>query len=87
MSTLKNSVRLVGHLGMDPEVKNFDNNRKLARLSLATNETYKNEKDERVTDTQWHNIVMWGAQAKLAEDFLKKAMKLPWKAGCPPGIM
>ena len=72
MSTLKNSVRLVGNLGMDPEVKSFDNNRKLAKLSLATNETYKNDKGERVTDTQWHSLVSWGTQAKFAEDYLKK---------------
>ena len=72
MSTLRNSVRLVGNLGMDPEVKNFDSNRKLTRLSLATNETYKNDKGERVTDTQWHNLILWGAQAKLAEELLKK---------------
>ena len=72
MSTLKNSVRLVGNLGMDPEVKSFDNNRKLAKLSLATNETYKNDKGERITDTQWHSLILWGTQAKFAEDFLKK---------------
>jgi single-strand DNA-binding protein len=72
MNTLKNSVRLVGNLGMDPEVKSFDNNRKLAKISIATNETYKNDKGEKVTDTQWHNLVMWGAQANLAEDLLKK---------------
>jgi single-strand DNA-binding protein len=72
MSTLKNSVRLVGNLGMDPEVRVFDNNRKLAKLSLATNEWYKNDKGEKVTETQWHNIVIWGAQAKFAEDILKK---------------
>jgi single-strand DNA-binding protein len=72
MSTLRNSVRLVGNLGMDPEVKSFDNNRKLAKLSLATNETYKNDKGERITDTQWHSLVVWGTQAKFAEDFLKK---------------
>jgi single-strand DNA-binding protein len=72
MSTLKNSVRLVGNLGMDPEVKSFDNNRKLAKLSLATHESYKNDKGERVTDTQWHSLVVWGAQAKLVEDLLKK---------------
>ena len=72
MSTLRNSVRLVGNLGMDPEVKSFDNNRKLAKLSLATNETYKNDKGEKITDTQWHSLVVWGAQAKFAEDFLKK---------------
>jgi single-strand DNA-binding protein len=72
MNTLKNSVRLVGNLGMDPEVKSFDNNRKLAKISIATNETYKNDKGEKITDTQWHNLVMWGNQAKLAEDLLKK---------------
>ncbi|HVV54721.1 MAG TPA: single-stranded DNA-binding protein [Mucilaginibacter sp.] len=72
MNTLKNSVRLVGNLGMDPEVKSFENNRKLAKLSLATNETYKNDKGDRVTDTQWHNLVLWGNQASLAEDLLKK---------------
>jgi single-strand DNA-binding protein len=72
MNTLKNSVRLVGNLGMDPEVKTLDNNRKLARLSLATNETYKNDKGEKVTETQWHHITLWGPQAKIAEDILKK---------------
>ena len=72
MNSLKNSVRLVGNLGRDPEVKSFDNNRKLATLSLATNETYKNDKGEKVTETQWHNIVIWGAQAKFAEEMLKK---------------
>jgi len=72
MNTLRNSVRLVGNLGMDPEVKSLDNNRKLARLSLATSESYKNDKGEKVTETQWHNLVSWGNQAKFAEDYLKK---------------
>jgi single-strand DNA-binding protein len=72
MNSLKNSVRLVGNLGMNPEVKSFDNDRKLARLSLATSESHKNEKGEKVTDTQWHNLVLWGMQAKFAEDSLKK---------------
>jgi single-strand DNA-binding protein len=72
MNTLRNSVRLVGNLGMDPEIKSFDNNKKLARLSIATHESYKNDKGEKTTETQWHNVVMWNAQAKLAEDYLKK---------------
>jgi single-strand DNA-binding protein len=72
MNSLRNSVRLVGNLGMDPEVKSFDNNKKLAKLSLATSESYKNDKGEKVTETQWHNLVLWGAQAKFAEDYLKK---------------
>jgi len=72
MNSLRNSVRLVGNLGMDPEVKSFDNNKKLARLSLATSESYKNDKGEKVTETQWHNLVLWGNLAKFAEDDLKK---------------
>ncbi len=72
MNALKNSVRLVGNLGTDPEVRNFDNDKKLTRLSLATNENYKNDKGERVTETQWHNLILWGAQAKLAESLLQK---------------
>lgn len=72
MTTLKNSVRLIGNLGTDPDVKTFDNNRKLARLSIATNDNYNNDKGEKVTQTQWHHLVLWGAQATLAETLLKK---------------
>src|ERR1700744_2062233 len=72
MNTLRNSVRLVGNLGMDPDVKEFEGNKKKARLSLATKDSYRNDKGELVTDTQWHNLVLWGAQAKFAEEDLKK---------------
>jgi single-strand DNA-binding protein len=72
MASLKNSVRLMGHLGTDPEVRAFENNRKLARLSIAINENYKNDKGEKVTETQWHHLVFWGSQATLAEQYLKK---------------
>jgi len=57
---------------MDPDVRTFENNRKLARLSIATNDSYKNDKGEKVTETQWHHIVMWGTQASMAESYLKK---------------
>lgn len=72
MNTLRNSVRLVGNLGMDPEIKNFDLNKKLAKFSIATNESYKNDKGEKVTETQWHFVIMWNGQAKMAEELLKK---------------
>src|SRR6201996_1818565 len=72
MNSLRNSVRLVGNLGMDPEVKTFDTNKKMVKLSLATNESYKNDKGEKVTETQWHNLVIWGNQAQIAADILKK---------------
>ena len=59
MNTLKNKVQLIGNLGNAPEVKTMDGGKKLARISLATNETYKNAKGEKVTETQWHNVIAW----------------------------
>src|SRR5690606_36573896 len=56
MKAVINSVRLMGRLGMDPDMKTFDSGRKMARLSLATNDVYKTGEGERVTDTQWHNL-------------------------------
>lgn len=72
MNSLRNSVRLVGRLGTDPEVKIFGTDKKLTKLSLATSDSYRNDKGERTTDTQWHSLVIWGAQAQIAEDLLKK---------------
>jgi single-strand DNA-binding protein len=76
MNALKNRVQLIGHLGMDPEVKAIENGTKLARLRLATNETYQNAKGEKVTETQWHNVVAWGKTAELAEKLLTKGAEL-----------
>ncbi len=76
MSNLRNSVRLVGFLGNDPEVKVLANNKKIARVSIATNESYKNEKGEKVEDTQWHNLVMWDKTAALAESYLHKGSEV-----------
>jgi single-strand DNA-binding protein len=72
MNTLKNKVQLIGHLGLDPEVKNLESGKKLAKISLATNETYKSVKGDKVTETQWHNLVAWGKTAEYAEKYLKK---------------
>ena len=71
MKSLRNSVQLIGRLGKDPEVKTF-NDKKKAAFSLATSETYKNQKGEKVEDTQWHNVVIWGKLAGIAEKYLKK---------------
>ncbi|MCU0419329.1 MAG: single-stranded DNA-binding protein, partial [Cyclobacteriaceae bacterium] len=55
MKSLRNSVQLIGRLGKDPEVKIFGEDKKKAAFSLATTDTYKNAKGEKVEDTQWHN--------------------------------
>jgi single-strand DNA-binding protein len=72
MTTLRNSVNLIGHLGNDPEMKTFGENRRMARFSLATNDYYTDSEGKRVTETQWHNIVAWGKTAEIAEKLLKK---------------
>ena len=76
MSTLKNKVQLIGNLGQDPEIINLESGRKLAKFSIATNETYKNQKGEKVTDTQWHNIVAWGKTAEIIENYLTKGKEV-----------
>ena len=76
MNNLKNSVRLIGHLGQTPEVKDLSNGKKLAKFSMAINESYKNEAGERVIDTQWHNITAWGKQAELVGKLLKKGSEV-----------
>jgi single-strand DNA-binding protein len=76
MNALRNKVQLIGNLGMNPEVKTLDGGKKLAKFSIATNENYKNAKGEKVTDTQWHNVVAWGKTAEIIEKFLKKGSEV-----------
>jgi single-strand DNA-binding protein len=76
MYALKNKVQLIGHLGNAPEVKTIESGKKLARFSIATNETYRNAKGERVTETQWHTLVAWGKVADIAEKYLNKGKEV-----------
>lgn len=76
MSTLKNSVRLTGFLGTKPVMKKFGDNKYLVRVSLATNERYKNQEGEWLTDTQWHQLVFWGKQAVFVEKSLDKGSEI-----------
>jgi len=72
MNNLKNKVQLIGNLGMNPEIKTLESGKKLAKLSIATNEQYKNVKGEKIEDTQWHNLVAWGKTADIIEKYLQK---------------
>jgi len=76
MNASRNRVQLIGNLGADPEVKTFDDDRKMAKFPIATNEVYNNSKGEKVQDTQWHNVVMWGKVAEIAEKYLKKGQEI-----------
>ncbi len=75
MNSLRNSVRLVGHLGNNPEVKEIASGKKVAKISLATNESFKKNGDQ-VTETQWHNLVAWGKTADIAEKYLQKGQEV-----------
>ena len=72
MKDLKNRVQLIGNLGMDPEVKQFENGKKLAKFSVATSQVYYDNKGEKVEDTQWHNIIAWDKDAERVEKYLAK---------------
>lgn len=67
-----NKVILVGHLGNDPETIHFDGGGQLTKASLATSETYTNRDGEKVTDTQWHNIVFRNKLSEIADKYLEK---------------
>ena len=67
-----NKVMLIGNLGKDPEVRYLDNGVAVANFSLATTENYKNKEGERVSQTEWHNVVLWRGLAEVAEKYLKK---------------
>ena len=71
---MKNKVQLIGHLGANPEIKTLDGGKKLARINIATSETYTNLKGEKVTETQWHNVVAWGKTAEIAEKYFTKGL-------------
>ncbi|NNF19454.1 MAG: single-stranded DNA-binding protein [Flavobacteriaceae bacterium] len=76
MNALRNKVVLIGNLGQDPEIVALENGSKLAKFSVATNESYKNGKGEKVTDTQWHQVVAWGKTAEIVENYLHKGSEV-----------
>ena len=76
MNNLKNRVNLIGNLGADPEVKELESGKKFAKVRLATSENYKNKDGDKVTDTQWHNLVVWGHKVEFAEKYLKKGQEV-----------
>jgi single-strand DNA-binding protein len=76
MNNLRNSVRLIGNLGANPEIKELNSGKKLAKASLATSDKYKDADGNQVTQTQWHNLVAWGKTADFFEKFLEKGIEV-----------
>ncbi|MHA7129134.1 single-stranded DNA-binding protein [Algoriphagus namhaensis] len=76
MSTLRNKVQLIGHLGNKVEIKKLDGGKIVGTVSIATREVYKNQKGERVEDTTWHNLVAWGKTAEILEKYTDKGSEI-----------
>lgn len=71
-NTIKNSVQLIGNIGKDVEILNFENGNKKASVSIATTDYYTNNKGEKVKQTEWHNLIAWGKTAELMAQVLRK---------------
>ncbi|HOJ90987.1 MAG TPA: single-stranded DNA-binding protein [Saprospiraceae bacterium] len=74
MNLLRNSVQLIGHLGKDPEMTKLDKGKRIARVSLATNENYGGKSKD--AQTQWHNLVAWDGKAEFMSQYLKKGQEI-----------
>ncbi len=76
MNTLRNKVQLIGNLGNKPEIITLESGKKIAKFSIATNEVYKNAQGEKVTETQWHNLVAWNKTAEIVEKYVEKGREI-----------
>ena len=76
MNALRNSVRLIGHLGDDPKVRKLDSGKTVANFSIATNEIYRDHNGNKQSETTWHRLVAWGKQAEIIENYVKKGSEI-----------
>jgi single-strand DNA-binding protein len=73
---MKNSVQLIGHVGQEPEIKNLEGGKKLANISVATNEVYYHDNGDKLEQTQWHRVTAWGKTAEIIERFVTKGKEI-----------
>ena len=76
MNAMKNRVQLIGNVGNDPEIKTLESGKKLAHLTIATNDVYRNEKGDKVEQTEWHRVTAWGKTAEIIEKFVVKGKEV-----------
>jgi len=72
MNNLRNKVQLIGRVGNTPEVILLESGKKLVKFAMATNDSYKNEKGDKVEDTQWHNLIVWSKLVDVVEQYVNK---------------
>ena len=76
MNAMKNKVQLIGHVGQEPEIKNLDGGKKVANITLATNEVYYRDNGDKVEQTEWHKVVAWGKTAEVIEKYVSKGKEI-----------
>lgn len=76
LQAMKNRVQLIGHVGQEPEIKTLEAGKKLANLSIATNEVYYKENGDKVEKTEWHRVTAWGKTAEIIEKYVSKGKEL-----------
>lgn len=76
MNSLRNQVQLIGNLGNDPEIITFESGKKRAKITLATNETYKDAQGKKITHTDWHTVIFWGKSVEIIEKYVQKGKEI-----------
>jgi len=76
MNTLRNKVQLIGRLGQEPEITTFSDGNKIAKFSMATDDSYKDKDGVKVERAYWHNIIVKGGLVKVVEDYVKKGQEV-----------
>ena len=73
---MKNSVQLIGNVGQEPEIKTLETGRKLANITIATNDVYYKENGDKVEKTEWHRVTAWGKTAEIIEEYVTKGKEV-----------
>ena len=76
MNEMRNKVQLIGHVGQEPEIKTFDGGKKVANITIATNDYFINDKGDKVEQTEWHRVSAWGKVADIIEKYVDKGKEI-----------
>ncbi|CAI8321389.1 MAG: Single-stranded DNA-binding protein [Polaribacter sp. SA4-10] len=76
MNTLRNKVQLIGRLGGEPEIVTFQDGNKMAKFSMATDDSYKDKEGVKVERAYWHNVVVRGGLVSVVENYVKKGQEI-----------
>ncbi|AEE18886.1 MULTISPECIES: single-stranded DNA-binding protein [unclassified Dokdonia] len=76
MNALRNKVQLIGRLGQEPEITTFPDGNKIAKFSMATDDSYKDKNGQKVERAYWHNIIVRGGLVKVVESYIQKGQEI-----------